>query len=111
MWHKNMTKSKKTKTKKAPKVVVETDLDEDVIELDEDVLQQFGTEIQTAIEIVVHDNMDRDVRIELVNILMSIAAQVSVDVGINENEFMGMADFFYGEGQKIVEETDISEMN
>ena len=105
-----MTKSKKPKRTKT-EVVVETDIEEDVIELDEDVLQQFGTEIQTAIEIVVHDNMERDVRIELVNILMSIAAQVSVDVGINDNEFMGMADFFYGEGQKIADETDISEMN
>ncbi len=99
--------------KKDPEVIVEVEVEEKEIELSQEVINQFGKEIQTAINIVVDDNIDKDIRIELVNVLMSIASQISIDVGIDADEFLGMADFFYEQGENLAEseELDISTLN
>lgn len=105
--------SKNKKDDNIIEVEIEVEITEEEIELDEDVLHQLGEEVQAAIKIVVNDNITKDVRIELVNVLLSISAQVSIDVGIAEDEFLGMADYFYEEGQKIADETeiDLSKLN
>jgi hypothetical protein len=102
-----------SKKKKEPEVVIEVEILEEEIELDEEVINQFGKELQSSIEFVVNDNITKDTRIELVNVLLSIAAQVSIDVGIGDGEFLGMADYFYEEGQKIADEdeVDLSKLN
>lgn len=94
-------------------VIIDVDVDEEELQLDDEIVKQFGEELQSAIELVVGNNIALDTRIELVNVLMSIAAQVSIDVGISDDEFLGMADFFYEEGQKTAEKDkiDISKLN
>jgi len=99
---------------KKKNVEIEVEVDEsEEIELSQEVINQFSKEIQTAINIVVDENIEKDIRIELINVLMSISSQLSIDVGIGEDEFMSMSEFFFQEGQKIVEEdkVDISTLN
>ncbi|KKN70838.1 hypothetical protein LCGC14_0427300 [marine sediment metagenome] len=102
-----------SKHKEDSEFVIEVKVDEEEIELDDDVISEFGNELQGAIELVVQNNITKDVRIELINVLMSIASQVSIDIGIGCDEFLGIADYFHEEGQKIAdeEEIDLSKLN
>ncbi len=123
---KNKKNKKKRKKQKKQEIIVKKteaneilieveadEVDEAEIKLDEDVINHLGNEIQNAIELVVNDHITKDVRIELVNVLMSIASQVSIDVSIGCDEFLGIADYFYEEGLKIAEEEkiDLSKLN
>jgi hypothetical protein len=101
------------KHKKDLELVVDIEADEEEMESDKSVIQQFSDEIQVAVDIVIDNNMPNDIRIELIHVLTSIATQISIDFGISRDEFLGMANYFYEEGQKIVdeEEEDISKLN
>lgn len=71
--------------------------EEILAQLDDELMQQFGSKIEKAINSVIKKNSDKDPRIELLTILMSFAAQVSQDLGIEEEAFSDLANTMYQE--------------
>ncbi|MDP2685237.1 MAG: hypothetical protein Q8P20_09470 [bacterium] len=92
-------------------IIIETEEDtETEMELDEEIVYQFGDEIQRAIDTVSNKNLTKDVRLELVNVLLSVSAQVALDIEISGPDFLDMAEFFYDdEGQEST--LDIPKLN
>lgn len=83
--------------------------EEILAQLDDELMQQFGSKIEKAINSVIKKNSDKDPRIELLTILMSFAAQVSQDLGIEEEAFSDLANTMYQEVSESDDEETYNE--
>ena len=101
-----------SKDKESDEIIVDITVEEDA-DLDVEVLHSLNDKIQNTIDLVVNHYLSQDIRLEIVNILLSIASQVSIDIGIDEDEFSGMADYFYKVNETLddEEEVDLSKLN
>lgn len=64
-------------------------------ELDDKLIQQFASSLETAINKVLAKNLEKDPRLELLTTLMSFASQVAQDLGMDEESFTNLAKDFY----------------
>lgn len=73
-------------------------------ELDEELLEQFADGIEREVNHVFSKNLEKDGRRELVNVLMSLAAGLSLDMEVPHEEFLELASLFYEESEKAEDE-------
>ena len=73
-------------------------------ELDEKLIEEFAEGIEQEINEVFKRNLDKDGRQELVNVLMSLAASLSLDMEVSSEEFLELASLFYEESERAEEE-------
>lgn len=86
---------------------------EEEITLDNDLMLKFSQEIERVVNDVLDDEPDKDGRIELLTILFSLAAQLSIEMEVEQMSYMDMASAFFNEVQTQLTEqdTDISKLN
>jgi hypothetical protein len=83
---------------------------DDVDELDENLMLQFSESIESAINDVIGDNLDKeDTRLELLTTLISFSAQLSQDLGITEDKFSEIAIEFYKEAEESLAEAVVND--
>jgi hypothetical protein len=94
-----------------PEIEVEIELEEDI--LDDELMKQFADTIEKSIVWVFSKNVTKDGRRELVNILMSLAASISTDIDISDDEFLNLACYYHEEASEHddSEEIDKSKLN
>ena len=85
-------------------IVIEFELGED--ELDSDIIDMLSERLESLVK-EVFDDHEKDGRLELIHILMSVSAQVALDTGMNEEDFMELSDYIFGESKEFVEEEEI----
>ncbi len=85
-------------------IVIEFELDED--ELDGDIIDMLSERLERLVK-EVFDDQEKDGRLELIHILMSVSAQVALDTGMNKEDFMELSDYIFGESKEFVEEEEI----
>lgn len=73
-------------------------------ELDERLLEQFADGIEKEINHVLSKNTNKDGRKELVNVLLSLVAGLSLDMEVSYEEFLDLASLFYEESKKAEDE-------
>jgi hypothetical protein len=78
------------------------------VELDEELVDQFSSELETTINTVCENNPDVDPRLELLVSLGMFAAQVGIDSGFTCDEFLNLLKDLYhdSEPQKLPEVTE-----
>lgn len=82
------------------------------IDLDEDLIDKLSNHMEDAINCVLNDEPDKDGRIELLTIVLSLASQLSVELDVEYSGFIDMAASFYNEArQEDGEHLDISKLN
>lgn len=72
-------------------------------ELDDELIQEFSSKLETAINKVLAANPEKDPRLELLTTLMSFTAQVAQDLGMDQESFANLANDFY---QNTLEEPE-----
>src|ERR1700748_676753 len=80
------------------------DFDDQDEDLDDDLLQKFSSKLESAINDVITDNLDMDPRLELLTTLVSFAAQVSQDLGIDQTKFIEISTEFYQQAEEFFNE-------
>lgn len=64
-------------------------------ELDDELIRQFSSSLESAINKILAKNLEKDPRLELLTTLMSFASQVAQDLGMDEESFANLATNFY----------------
>ena len=80
------------------------DFDDQDEELNDELLQKFSSKLESAINDVISDNIDTDSRLELLTTLVSFAAQVSQDLGIDQSKFIEISSEFYQQAEEFFNE-------
>lgn len=84
----------------------------EVVKLDPELLESLSGSIEDAVNDVLTNEPHKDGRIEVLTIVMSLAAQLSVELGVEEDSFVSLATTFRDQAeQELVEDIDISLLN
>lgn len=73
-------------------------------ELDEALMHEYSNKLESAINDVIGNNLNKDSRLELLTTLISFAAQISQDLGITEDKFTEISSEFYQEAEDSLNE-------
>lgn len=79
-------------------------------DLNDELMDDFASKLEFAINMVLQDHPDTDCRIELMSTLLSFASQVAQDLGIDDADFKDLADQFYNNSAEE-EPFDVSQSN
>ena len=78
------------------------DEDEDDYELDNSLIAELSYNIEQAMNKVL-DNSNKDGRLELLTILYSLSAQLSINLGVDKDNYIEVLDSFYEQSQEEME--------
>jgi hypothetical protein len=85
------------------------DLIEEVeVELDMEIIEEFADKIEAAISDVLDDD-EKDGRIELLTVLLSLSSQIAFDLGVERSSYQEMALDFYDQSSDLLEEYEDEE--
>jgi hypothetical protein len=77
------------------------------VKLDDELMTQFVGTLEDAINVVVSANSEKDSRLELFTTLLSFAAQVAQDIGMEDKSFLKLSKQFFAEAEATAEEVPL----
>lgn len=80
-------------------------------DFDPKVLEEFSNKIEEDINIMLDQTPEQDIRGELITVLISVAAQISQEIGMPLEDFVDMSAQFFQDAEETTGEEVVEESN
>jgi hypothetical protein len=92
--------------KKTKKVEVEQETE---YELDSNLMEEISVKLESAINRVIKKNSNKEIRLELLMVVISFSAQIAAELGVDEGDYMNLCNDFLHDHLTSMEDEGIIE--